>query len=71
MLSFAVRLISVSVLLILAGPGVAQTNDPMGKCPGSVKQTHPHPYGNFNFETNSRHDEVGKLNGVSIAGRFK
>jgi hypothetical protein len=36
-----------------------------------MKEPHAHPNGNFNFETNSLFEQVGKLDSVIDAGKFK
>lgn len=48
-------------------PSLARSNS----CLGSVKQPHPDPFGNFNFETNSLYAPARKLPGVTNPGSYK
>ncbi|MCK1352053.1 hypothetical protein IVB56_13360 [Bradyrhizobium sp. CW7] len=50
-----------------AGPSWAQS--PV--CLGPMKEPHPHPYGSFNFETNSLYAETSKLPDVLDRGDYK
>ena len=56
----------ILVLPLASGSSRAQSVD----CPGSLKQSHPHPFGAFNFDTNSLFEDVRNLPDVTAAGGY-
>ena len=57
----------LTIFAVMGGPCSAQS----ASCPGPLLQPHPHPFGTFNFETDSVYDAATRLPGVISGGDFQ